>query len=119
MKQIKVSEARGPALDWLVAKCEGKGLCVSRPDLLALNIVVPLPYSSDWAYGGPIIAREVIELSGPNGRRRAKLYWSRQAMGSQHKEYHLQAAKTDLIAAMRCYVSSKLGDTVEVPEELL
>ena len=26
---------------------------------------------------------------------------------------------TPLIAAMRCYVASKLGDEVEVPEELL
>jgi hypothetical protein len=25
---------------------------------------------------------------------------------------------TPLIAAMRCYVASKLGDTVEIPEEL-
>ena len=27
--------------------------------------------------------------------------------------------KTFLIAAMRCYVASKLGDEVEIPEELL
>ena len=27
--------------------------------------------------------------------------------------------KTTLIAAMRCYVASKLGDTVEIPAELL
>lgn len=26
---------------------------------------------------------------------------------------------TPLIAAMRCYVASKLGDEVEIPEELL
>ena len=26
--------------------------------------------------------------------------------------------KTKLIAAMRCYVASKLGDEVEIPEEL-
>jgi len=26
--------------------------------------------------------------------------------------------KTPLIAAMRCYVASKLGDTVEIPKEL-
>lgn len=25
---------------------------------------------------------------------------------------------TPLIAAMRCYVASKLGDTVDIPEEL-
>ena len=30
-----------------------------------------------------------------------------------------QGGSTFLIAAMRCYVASKLGDTVEIPEELL
>jgi hypothetical protein len=27
--------------------------------------------------------------------------------------------RTPLIAAMRCYVASKLGDEVEIPEELI
>ena len=30
----------------------------------------------------------------------------------------MQFGPTPLIAAMRCYVASKLGDEVEVPEEL-
>jgi hypothetical protein len=32
---------------------------------------------------------------------------------------HYFVGPTPLIAAMRCYVASKLGDEVEVPEELL
>jgi hypothetical protein len=27
--------------------------------------------------------------------------------------------QTELIAAMRCFVASKLGDVVDIPEELL
>jgi hypothetical protein len=30
-----------------------------------------------------------------------------------------QQGPTPLIAAMRCYVASKLGDEVEIPEELI
>ena len=30
MKTIKVSEATGPALDWLVAKCEGTEITFSK-----------------------------------------------------------------------------------------
>jgi hypothetical protein len=30
----------------------------------------------------------------------------------------MNEAPTPLIAAMRCYVASKLGDEVDVPEEL-
>ena len=29
-----------------------------------------------------------------------------------------QAAEKPLIAAMRCYVASKLGDNIDIPEEL-
>jgi hypothetical protein len=32
---------------------------------------------------------------------------------------NVQYGPTPLIAAMRCYVASKLGDEVEVPDELL
>jgi hypothetical protein len=31
---------------------------------------------------------------------------------------HLQYGNTPLIAAMRCYVASKMGDEIEIPEEL-
>ena len=31
----------------------------------------------------------------------------------------LDWAETPLVAAMRCYVASKLGDEVDIPEELL
>jgi hypothetical protein len=32
---------------------------------------------------------------------------------------YLMFGPTPLIAAMRCYVASKLGDEIEIPEELL
>jgi hypothetical protein len=36
-----------------------------------------------------------------------------------HKEPCSAYGPTPLIAAMRCYVASKLGDEVDVPEELM
>lgn len=117
MKTIKVSEATTIQLDWLVAKCEGD-------DLAALNIQYPqhaqhypkISPSTDWAQGGPIIDREKIAVSyEPSQLYDDSCRW--KALGSMSDNDH-QYGPTPLIAAMRCYVASKMGDTVEGPEEL-
>jgi len=68
--------------------------------------------STDWSQGGPIIERVRIELRYDDITREI---W---AQPWDQDEYQ-QSGPTYLIAAMRCYVASKLGDEVEVPEELL
>ena len=166
MKTIKVSEAQGQALDWLVAKCQGHRFAVvygrgavrfkfgvwaqtsdgetqeyvMRFELDALHKELdpdgPLRYqttlvwepTASWSQGGPIIEREGInvEYDGDwvydpanqapddepdNGDRWLAAPWNNGTLG--------QYGPTPLIAAMRCYVASKLGETAEVPEELL
>ena len=122
----------GPALNYLVAKCEG-----FEPDTYMNNIdirfdvhgkcsclLVPIDRtyvqwnpSTDWAQGGPVIEREGISLSWVVSNY---LYvtgcWSAHIPQTNGKLFY---ASTPLVAAMRCYVTSKLGDIVEVPEELL
>ena len=97
--KIKVDEATGPSLNWLVMKCEG-----GSPD----RKYTP---SSDWAQGGPIIEREGISLI-PNQPWTAEL---------ENNDFFIisENGHTPLIAAMRCYVVSKLGEVVEVPKEML
>ena len=101
---MKTSELTGAALDWAVAKCEGAiyhGPAWTR-------------YGTDWAQGGPIIEREEISVE----RRMPCMkdeQWGAQgwkAVQNFHK------GPTPLIAAMRCYVASKLGDDVTLPPEL-
>ena len=71
----------------------------------------PIPdYCGDWSAAGPIIEREGISWHCGN-----KSSWHAYAYGSADNFN----GTTPLIAAMRTYVTSKLGDTVEVPEELL
>jgi hypothetical protein len=102
---MKTSEMQGAALDWAVAKCEGhdahyyKGIVRTT---MQQHFGPECKYSTDWAQGGPIIEREKIELDEYEGT------W--HAFG-----YH---GPTPLIAAMRCYVASKLGDEIELPEGL-
>jgi hypothetical protein len=118
--KIKVSEAKDQALDWLVAKCEGvetivlAGLLHSKDVVRSAALLVPvLAYSTDWAQGGPIIEREWIALEFLAGAGDAGMdVWVASIGGID------ECGPTPLIAAMRCYVASKLGDEVEIPEEL-
>ena len=104
---MKTSELTGAALDWAVATCEQ----VINGDELDVGFILERGYSpsSDWAQGGAIIERECISLFNCYGDSE----WS---ASTERYEYH---ATNPLEAAMRCYVASKLGDEVEVPEELM
>ena len=117
---VKVSELQGAALDWAVAKCEGykpqieRGMVWCRPFHGSFAHYCP---TTDWAQGGPIIEREKVCVA----------WLSKQDLGMEPEHYcvaHIDGiycyyGSTPLIAAMRCYVASKLGDEVEVPNELL
>lgn len=82
------------------------------------------PYSEQWSQGGPIIEREGIEINvrnwspSPGCRLPGKYEWSARLCFVRQTECK-QFGPTPLIAAMRCYVASKLGDEVDIPEELL
>lgn len=77
----------------------------------------------DWSQGGPIIEKEHIRLSvNDDGQwwAETRLYADgRKAFTTSFDKAVIGQGLTPLIAAMRCFVASKLGDTVEVPEELL
>ena len=103
---MKTSELTGAQLDWAVLKAQGQ-------DFTNFNIkyMDAYPFSTDWAQGGPIIERECIDLQYQGGDSDI---WAADMCGNESSVY----GNTPLIAAMRCYVASKLGDEVEIPEEL-
>lgn len=132
--KVKTSEAKDQVLEYLVSTCEGKPVLViggTVYDKWAIDEGCDgdnsLHYSTDWAQGGPIIEREKIGV-----------WWATHYVDDEGQEYgnHWYAemgctdenadspycgvadGPTPLIAAMRCYVASKLGDEVEIPEEL-
>jgi hypothetical protein len=121
--KIKTSELQGSALDWAVAKCEGrKPSCytgivraTAHPDFPdSPPIFGPeLNYSADWALAGPIIERDIAKVE-----RFSEALWEATAYTKDAQDI-VQSGPTPLTAAMRCYVASKLGDEVEVPDELL
>lgn len=70
----------------------------------------------NWSQGGSIIEREGISLEYRSCIHEPELRWS--ASVADNTEEYSATAITPLIAAMRCYVASKLGDEVDIPEEL-
>ena len=100
--KIKTSELTGFALDWAVNQIEE---CCDDPH-------TPL-FSTDWTQGGPIIERERISFVSPN---EVIDEWEAVHPTQMHNESY---GPTPLIAAMRCFVASKLGDEVDVPNELV
>lgn len=115
---MKTSELTGHALDWAVANCEGLLAFGYRTDRERFVIEDSdsnsegfMP-STDWAQGGSIIEREQISIEH---KTREGVWVATRIEGSAVSETH---GDTPLIAAMRSYVASKLGDEVDVPNEL-
>jgi hypothetical protein len=72
--------------------------------------------STNWMQGGPIIEREGITTICWN--KNPDQWHARRWLELDGPASTVFKASTPLIAAMRCYVASKLGDDVEIPEEL-
>jgi len=133
---MKTSELTGAALDWAVAKAEGLlepkeffGKMVAPvvldmeywsngEPMVRLNPCPDVYYraeydpSTDWKHGGPIIEGDIAKIE-----RFSDSLWEATAFTKNAQDF-VQNGPTPLIAAMRCYVASKLGDEVEVPDEL-
>jgi hypothetical protein len=109
--KIKTSELSGVQLDWAVAKCEGLMEGQIAIDGVTRGFYKP---STKWSQGGPIIERERINLRlhKDTDKEVSAFNWV------NHAPVNRMRGSTPLIAAMRCYVASKLGDEVEIPEEL-
>lgn len=103
--QLRIDELSEQQLDALVARADG---CAEG---------VEIPYSTDWQWGGQIIERERISIDTWQGD------WAAQydtpvkhpADEKRSPSHHRHRGPTPLVAAMRCYVRSRFGDTVELP----
>ena len=135
--KIKTAELVGPALDWAVGVIEiPKDVRDSRlrhwPHPNNPKLICRIEYnynshpegwslyspSTDWSIAGSIIEREFITL-----RTNACVLGHWVAFidfGSSNCNIKArQTGSTPLIAAMRCYVASKLGNEVDIPDELV
>ena len=130
---MKTSELTGAALDWAVAQSQSfveqgpygmPRLVDGGVQLHYCGVYLGSPYapSTDWAEGGPIIEREGINLTrfnegevDPEEVGTWDACYDRETFGGEGSFN----GPTPLIAAMRCYVASKLGDDVDLPCEFM
>ena len=105
---MKAHELTGNDLNKAVAKCEGYEIVrmrwneitfLDRTDDGALN-ERQIGYSTDWSQGGPIIEREGLTITHQQNQ------WA-----AQTDDDLFAFGPTPLIAAMRCYVASKQGES--------
>lgn len=127
--KIKTSELTGAALDYAIALCKGGvnfrfdtvatyWITINGKDWALSNKSWAQSFSpsTDWAQGGPIIERESIAVGDAGGGSWVAVKSWADGFFSAFVVYD---GPTPLIAAMRCYVASKIGKEIDVPNELV
>lgn len=125
---MKTSELTGAALDWAVSlitnpEWSDEDRRWNTYDYVDTGEEGDEPYSpsTNWAQGGPIIDREQISTYPDvnNTWIAQRRTWLKDGAVSVRRQWHWGSGSTLLIAAMRCFVASKLGDEIELPKELI
>lgn len=114
---MKTSELSDVALDWAVCKAAEIPTQIQNGVLLWSGVNSVASPSLNWSQGGPIIESEFIHLNGSK-RSNGEIYWFALRVKDDKSGCNKGSGPTPLVAAMRCFVESRMGDEVEVPEEL-
>lgn len=123
--KLKTSELQGRALNWAVRQAVGPRFSdyVEERD----------NFSTCWSKGGPVIDHAGIAFRKSKGKWYAMMsedlgdgeraHWTQFTFRGVPRTRNTSRrcrfdGPTALIAAMRCFVASELGDEVEIPEGL-
>lgn len=124
--KIKTSDLIDAQLDWAAAKCQGyveQGV-YGTPEfrdsevyLRYCDAVLNSCYSptTDWAQAGPLLNQHKISRTIDH----SGLWIAYAGYNLNDEQRHMQCDRSELVAGLRCLVALNLGDTVEVPDELL
>ena len=124
LEEVKTADLSGEALGWAVGKAEGLEVLLAPPEygnpwrVFARYRATVTERTErfnpweDWALGGPLI-----------DKYEADFQWARpgmlRAVVSVGQSVGMARAETHLLASGRAIVAAKLGDTVQVPKELV
>ena len=120
--KINTSELSGAAVDWATGIAVGVEMFTDGGGVIRHGAMATVwSPSSDWANCGPLIEEFNIDFQtciaeGDNEGNESKLAYF------IHPESYLvidMHGETHLIAACRAIVAAFIGDTVEVPDELI
>ena len=105
---MKTDELHGAALDWAV----DKSLNLNTPYNSWGQLGKVPAYSTDWSQGGPLIESYRITIQFDGDGIRCDLTTDDGGFFVGFDE------SSPLIAAMRCYVASKMGEEINIPNEV-
>jgi len=124
--EVKTANLIGEQLAWAVGKAEGLDVKLAPPVYgnpwrvfvrytgeVTIRDVRYDPWE-DWALGGPLIEKHMVSLHCPQSTDDVWAGWV-----ITDKEEFCQAGDNALIATCRAIVAAQLGDTVQVPKELM
>ncbi|MDH0757758.1 DUF2591 domain-containing protein [Pseudomonas juntendi] len=124
--EVKTADLVGEALGWAVGMAEGLELELEPPHYnTSWRVFARHRYTvteqakrfnpwEDWAVGGPLLQKHNVSLHCP---QKDWDYWA--AWITENGKDVAQGADFPLPAACRAIVAHKLGDTVQVPKELM
>lgn len=124
--EVKTADLADEALGWAVGMAEGLALHLEPPQYGNGWRVFAIyrgeatercerynPWEA-WALGGPLIANRMVSLHCPQSTDDVWAGWVITVT-----EEFCHAGESALIAACRAMVAGRLGDTVQVPKELM
>lgn len=124
--KVKTADLVGEQLGWAVGKAEGLDVLLAPPIYgnpwrvfvrytgeVTIREVRYNPWD-DWALGGPLIEKHMVSLHCPQSTDDVWAGWVITDKGE-----FCQAGDSALIASCRAIVAARLGDTAQVPKELM
>ncbi|MDU9398094.1 phage protein NinX family protein [Pseudomonas sp. zfem003] len=118
---LRTCDLIGAALDWAVAKAcnafvafDFYGRLMDMSDLAQFGARPTYSPSTDWSQGGPLLYQHRISSIAPGT---ASGVWWGQMPGSS--VLYSTKGPDPLVAGLRRLVSENLGDSVDVPAELV
>lgn len=124
--EVKTSDLVGEQLAWAVAKAEGLAVNLEPPQYgnpwrvfvrrlgEATARLERYNPQEEWSLSGPLIRENGISLHAP---QHAQDCWA--AWATIDGKEVVMGGDTEIIAACGVIVAGKLGDTVQVPKELM
>jgi hypothetical protein len=119
---MKTSELSGPMLDRAVAQSHGQPVHWNKDDQALYcghgGGDIAFAPSKDWSQGGPIVEQANITLMWRPMFEPDHRWWATVSDDPGSDEALGAFGPTPLVAAMRAYVASELGDEINLPDGL-
>lgn len=122
VKTINVADATPLQIDWLVAKCQGYKLVSDGISILierGKELRILGPNSSSLSFSpstNPSHSQPIIESKRIGIVPRSSGWEAAIDLDEGDAMVQFAIGPTTLVAGMRCFLISELGETVEVPE---